>query len=294
MVSGAVTSTISSYVPGWRTCSMNRVSCLSPLQHCEKLEELYLRRNEIMSLNELEHLKGLKNLKILWIDDNPCTVGINHRPRVLKILPKLTRLDDKPVTIDDLHEMRELTRRRGSSEFEIPCGDERRIVDTVLPNNSQLLDLTSSHSSSTLNEEVASYKSMQSSMYESVINDDVLEDDTSWQDFSLDEKRALVPDGSVYLLSSCEGPVNSLMYQSLYEGSQSARHINSCKMPIPVHQRSVSLPRRRNNTVSLSPLKNVQRREKIMSAINVLLDELDADGLRRVVDEAQRRIKKQR
>lgn len=31
-----------------------------------------------------------------------------------------------------------------------------------------------------------------------------------------------------------------------------------------------------------------------MSAINVLLDELDADGLRRVVDEAQRRIKKQR
>lgn len=87
------------------------------------------------------------------------------------------------VTIDDLREMRELGRRRGSSEFEIACGDDRRIVDTLLPNNSQLLDLTSSRSSCTLNEDVASYKSLQSSMYESLINDDVIDEDQSWQDF---------------------------------------------------------------------------------------------------------------
>lgn len=57
----------------------------------------------------------------------------------------------------------------------------------------------------------------------------------------------------MYLLS--ENPMNSIMYQSMYEGSQSARHIGSYKIPVSVHQRSISLPRRKNNTFSLSPLK---------------------------------------
>lgn len=37
-----------------------------------------------------------------------------------------------------------------------------------------------------------------------------------------------------------------------------------------------------------------QRFERIVSAVNVLLDELDDDGLRVVIEEAQRRIKKHR
>lgn len=37
-----------------------------------------------------------------------------------------------------------------------------------------------------------------------------------------------------------------------------------------------------------------QRKTRIISAIGVLLDELDADGLRDVIDEAQRRMKKLR
>lgn len=74
---------------------MNRVKCLKPLENCTRLEELYLRKNEISSLSELEHLKDLKFLKILWIDENPCTSDSKHRAKVLQILPNLTRLDDK-------------------------------------------------------------------------------------------------------------------------------------------------------------------------------------------------------
>ncbi|KAK6102072.1 Leucine Rich repeats (2 copies) family protein [Brugia pahangi] len=75
--------------------SMNRVKCLKPLENCMQLEELYLRKNEISSLNELEHLRNLKLLRILWIDENPCTADNKHRAKVLRILPNLTRLDDK-------------------------------------------------------------------------------------------------------------------------------------------------------------------------------------------------------
>lgn len=37
--------------------SVNKVQFLEPLKHCTKLKELYLRKNQIECLSELEHLK---------------------------------------------------------------------------------------------------------------------------------------------------------------------------------------------------------------------------------------------
>ncbi|KAK6029881.1 leucine Rich repeat-containing domain protein [Ostertagia ostertagi] len=75
--------------------SVNRVETLQPLRNCTRLVELYLRKNNIESLTELEYLKDLRNLRVLWIDENPCTRSGDYRHRVLRILPQLTKLDDK-------------------------------------------------------------------------------------------------------------------------------------------------------------------------------------------------------
>uniref|UniRef100_A0A8R1Y2P8 U2A'/phosphoprotein 32 family A C-terminal domain-containing protein n=1 Tax=Onchocerca volvulus TaxID=6282 RepID=A0A8R1Y2P8_ONCVO len=108
--------------------SMNRVKYLKPLENCMLLEELYLRKNEISSLSELEHLKDLKLLKILWIDENPCTADNKYRAKVLRILPNLARLDDKPVTIDEL---------LSANDDDQKCNDDYddQIIDKIVPDH---------------------------------------------------------------------------------------------------------------------------------------------------------------
>uniref|UniRef100_A0A915BFH6 U2A'/phosphoprotein 32 family A C-terminal domain-containing protein n=1 Tax=Parascaris univalens TaxID=6257 RepID=A0A915BFH6_PARUN len=276
--------------------SMNRVSCLEPLKHCTRLEELYLRRNAITSLNELEHLKSLKYLRTLWIDENPCTADNAHRSKVLMILPNLTKLDDKPVTVDDLLEVQgnqveylranQQESRHNSGNFEVIVADERRIVDTVMPSNAHVLNLVSSNSMNVLDDD-SPCRAMQTSIYGSIIEDEKIDDEDNWHDFTLDERHS--PPAEMSMSMS----MNPQMFQSLYEGSQSSRQSRGYRMPLSLQQRSISVPRRRYPSVSMSPVRR-QRLEKIMSAVNVLLDELDGDGLRRVIDEAQRRIKKQR
>uniref|UniRef100_A0A0R3S3G2 LRRcap domain-containing protein n=1 Tax=Elaeophora elaphi TaxID=1147741 RepID=A0A0R3S3G2_9BILA len=115
--------------------SMNRVKCLKPLENCIQLEELYLRKNEISSLSELEHLRDLKLLKILWIDENPCTADNKHRAKVLRILPHLACLDDKPVTIDELVNATETSRQ----------DDQRTVIDKIIPNHSRVQELISNN-----------------------------------------------------------------------------------------------------------------------------------------------------
>ena len=51
--------------------SLNHISSLKVFQHTHKLKELYLRKNLIADLRELQHLAQLPNLKVLWLWDNP-------------------------------------------------------------------------------------------------------------------------------------------------------------------------------------------------------------------------------
>ena len=60
----------------------------------QKLRELYLRKNKIEELVEVEYLKELKNLKVLWLAGNPCADVENYRLRVISFLDGLTKLDD--------------------------------------------------------------------------------------------------------------------------------------------------------------------------------------------------------
>ncbi|ETE66221.1 putative protein C21orf2, partial [Ophiophagus hannah] len=80
-------------------CCANNIYSLEPFNQCEKLTELYLRRNCISSLHELFHLKKLPRLRILWMSENPCCGSDLHHYRmtVLRNLPSLHKLDNKSV-----------------------------------------------------------------------------------------------------------------------------------------------------------------------------------------------------
>ncbi|KFP33951.1 Protein C21orf2, partial [Colius striatus] len=86
------------------TFSVNGISDLEPLNQCQNLSELYLRKNNIMSLNELFYLKNLPRLRVLWLSENPCCGSDPHRYRmtVLRNLPSLQKLDNQAVTEEEL------------------------------------------------------------------------------------------------------------------------------------------------------------------------------------------------
>uniref|UniRef100_G1QNZ3 Cilia- and flagella-associated protein 410 n=1 Tax=Nomascus leucogenys TaxID=61853 RepID=G1QNZ3_NOMLE len=86
------------------TLSVNSISTLEPVSRCQRLSELYLRRNRIPSLAELFHLKGLPRLRVLWLAENPCCGASPHRYRmtVLRTLPRLQKLDNQAVTEEEL------------------------------------------------------------------------------------------------------------------------------------------------------------------------------------------------
>ncbi|XP_050184050.1 cilia- and flagella-associated protein 410 [Myiozetetes cayanensis] len=86
------------------TFSVNGISDLEPLTQCQNLSELYLRKNNIMSLSELFYLKGLPRLRVLWLAENPCCGQDPHRYRmtVLRNLPGLQKLDNQAVTEEEL------------------------------------------------------------------------------------------------------------------------------------------------------------------------------------------------
>uniref|UniRef100_A0A2K6SUF1 Cilia and flagella associated protein 410 n=1 Tax=Saimiri boliviensis boliviensis TaxID=39432 RepID=A0A2K6SUF1_SAIBB len=88
----------------WSPCSVNSISTLEPVSRCQRLSELYLRRNRIPSLAELFYLKGLPRLRVLWLAENPCCGASPHRYRmtVLRTLPRLQKLDNQAVTEEEL------------------------------------------------------------------------------------------------------------------------------------------------------------------------------------------------
>uniref|UniRef100_A0A6U4TTX4 U2A'/phosphoprotein 32 family A C-terminal domain-containing protein n=1 Tax=Hemiselmis andersenii TaxID=464988 RepID=A0A6U4TTX4_HEMAN len=83
--------------------SVNKITSLEEFRHCSHLTELYLRKNEIGDIREVEYLRGLKHLSILWLCDNPC-VGSSpseYRRQVIALLPKITKLDNIDVTDEE-------------------------------------------------------------------------------------------------------------------------------------------------------------------------------------------------
>ncbi|KAG9391421.1 Leucine-rich repeat [Carpediemonas membranifera] len=81
--------------------SVNSISTLCDFSFCPKLRELYLRRNKVSELYELNYLSRLPNLKTLWLSDNPIADAPQYRLFVIANLPNLEKLDDTPIEEDE-------------------------------------------------------------------------------------------------------------------------------------------------------------------------------------------------
>ena len=81
--------------------SVNKITSLKDFAACKKVTELYLRKNNISDLSEVNYLSGLEGLKVLWLWDNPCANHPNYRQYVIKALPKLVKLDNTAVTAEE-------------------------------------------------------------------------------------------------------------------------------------------------------------------------------------------------
>lgn len=53
-----------------------------------------MRRNSVADLEEIQFLKNLPCLKVLWLSDNPCSESDNYRSTILKNLPNIQKLDN--------------------------------------------------------------------------------------------------------------------------------------------------------------------------------------------------------
>ncbi|XP_069120327.1 uncharacterized protein F09G8.5-like [Argopecten irradians] len=87
-------------MPNLEVCSLsvNSITTLEDFSYCPNLQELYIRKNKIKDLSEINHLATLPRLRNLWLADNPCAETENYRSIVLKTLPTLQKLDNIVVT----------------------------------------------------------------------------------------------------------------------------------------------------------------------------------------------------
>lgn len=77
--------------------SLNKITTLKPFAQNLKLKELYLRKNEIDNLADIEFLRGLPDLTVLWLADNPIAQHPSYRLYVLQQLPNLVKLDNELI-----------------------------------------------------------------------------------------------------------------------------------------------------------------------------------------------------
>jgi hypothetical protein len=81
--------------------SANDISDLAPLASCVRVRELFLRKNDIVDLFQVLHLRNLKELVALTLSENPISQHDCYRNYVIASLPQLDKLDDVQITDDE-------------------------------------------------------------------------------------------------------------------------------------------------------------------------------------------------
>ena len=83
------------------TFSKNFITSLSCFKGMNYLQELSLASNSINNFRELENLSSCRNLKKLWLRDNPISKIWDYRIQVIRYIPQLKYLDDQEITQDE-------------------------------------------------------------------------------------------------------------------------------------------------------------------------------------------------
>ena len=81
--------------------SFNKIKTLQHFQRSLKLKELFLRKNQIADLRELQFLSKLPKLKVLWLQNNPVCQHPLYRQFCIKMIPNLVKLDTDAVTQEE-------------------------------------------------------------------------------------------------------------------------------------------------------------------------------------------------
>jgi hypothetical protein len=89
--------------------SCNQLTSLQVLSHCSNLRELFLRKNQVTDLAQLQPLQQLKNLTVLWLSGNPVEQETDYRATVIQMFPQLVSLDDSIVTEEERREVQNST-----------------------------------------------------------------------------------------------------------------------------------------------------------------------------------------
>ena len=114
--------------------SVNKISTLKPLKNCFKLKELYLRKNNISSLKEIDYLKNLQCLKILRLEENPICKFKNYTNYILNVLPNLYKLDsyeiEKSKRFKTIQTINQTDCKRDSGERKILL---KRVFSSIVP-----------------------------------------------------------------------------------------------------------------------------------------------------------------
>lgn len=56
---------------------------------------------QVADVHEVQHLAELRDLKVLWLSDNPCAECLDYRARVVAALPALQKLDNVDISAPD-------------------------------------------------------------------------------------------------------------------------------------------------------------------------------------------------
>ncbi len=81
--------------------AVNKIKTLKPFSKLGYLRELYLRKNNISNIKEINHLRDCFSLKTLSLNENPICDNPNYRQIVIKALPQLIKLDDKVISTEE-------------------------------------------------------------------------------------------------------------------------------------------------------------------------------------------------
>ena len=139
--------------------SLNQITSLKPFQNLQNLKELYLRKNNISNIREIDYLKQCLNLKILWIEENPlCEKNPNYQKEIIKELPQIIKLDNKSVK-DILNEEDKKIEEKKEEE-------KKEDNDLLNEMNNDLVNLQKTN----VNKEVPVDKSIDNNLIQQILN----------------------------------------------------------------------------------------------------------------------------
>lgn len=122
--------------------SVNLISTLENFSKCLHVQEIFMRSNLISDFSELKHLQMCKNLRVLWLLENPICKDENYRLKVIKILPQIKKLDNDDVSdierqlsekINDVYTKVDIEKTTQNSQDSKTENNENQKDDSVSP-----------------------------------------------------------------------------------------------------------------------------------------------------------------